>query len=291
MLEPLMASIAALGRLPEADELPESAELETRFGSFKRAFALVKRVTGPDEWDAITRRCTEDLLVYLALGRFRRRPPISALPLGLQRDIRAFFGSYSNACRLADDLLFRAGSAEAVDEACRRSAVGKLLPTALYVHRTALEALDPLLRVYEGCARAYLGTLDGANLIKLHRQSGKVSYLVYPDFETDPHPALLRSVKLSLRTREIDCFDYTASANPPVLHRKEAFLASDHHLRSKFARLTQQEEKHGLLDDSSEIGTREGWSKRLAERGFSLKGHRLVGTDAQRNSTGGRRGS
>jgi DNA phosphorothioation-associated putative methyltransferase len=230
-------------------------------------------------------------MAYHALGRFRRRPPISALPLGLQRDIRAFFGSYSNACRLADDLLFRAGSAEAVDEACRRSAVGKLLPTALYVHRTALEALDPLLRVYEGCARAYLGGIDGANLIKLHRQSGKVSYLAYPDFETDPHPALLRSVKLSLRTREIDCFDYAAGANPPVLHRKETFLIAEHPLHAKFARLTAQEEKHGLLDDSSEIGTREGWSKRLLERGFALKGHRLVGTDAQRNSTGGLRGS
>jgi DNA phosphorothioation-associated putative methyltransferase len=132
-----------------------------------------------------------------------------------------------------NDRLFRAGSAEAVDEACRRSAVGKLLPTALYVHCTALDVLDPLLRVYEGCARAYLGTLDGANLIKLHRQSGKVSYLVYPDFETDPHPALLRSVKLSLRTREIDCFDYTASANPPVLHRKETFLPSDHPLHAQ----------------------------------------------------------
>jgi hypothetical protein len=70
-----------------------------------------------------------------------------------------------------DDRLFRAGSAEAVGEACRRLAVGKLLRTALYVHRTALEALDPLLRVYEGCARAHLGTLDGSNLIKLHRHS------------------------------------------------------------------------------------------------------------------------
>jgi DNA phosphorothioation-associated putative methyltransferase len=205
-----------------------------------------------------------------------RRPQIRALSVSLQRDIRGFFSSYANACRLADDLLFRARSAEAVDEVCRRSAVGKLLPTALYVHRTALEALDPLLRVYEGCARAYLGVLDGANLIKLHRQSGKVSYLVYPDFETDPHPALRRSVKLSLRTREIDCFDYAASSNPPVLHRKETFLMADHPLYAKFARLTAQEEKHGLLDDSSEIGTREGWSKRLAERGFFVKGHRLV---------------
>jgi DNA phosphorothioation-associated putative methyltransferase len=90
----------------------------------------------------------------------------------LQRDIRAFFGSYSNAYRLADDLLFRAGSAEAVDEACRRSAAGKLLPDDLYVHRSALDTLEPLLRVYEGCGRAYLGEVEGANLIKIHRRSG-----------------------------------------------------------------------------------------------------------------------
>src|SRR6266478_5422629 len=96
------------------------------------------------------------------------------------------------------------GDVEAVDDACRHSAVGKLLPNALDVHRSALESLDPLLRIYEGCARAYLGEIDGANLIKLHRHSGKVSYLVYPDFETDPHPALLRSIKLNLRTSEIE---------------------------------------------------------------------------------------
>jgi DNA phosphorothioation-associated putative methyltransferase len=249
----------------------QAAAVEARFGSLKRAFALVKRVTGTDDWDAIARRCTEDLLVYLALGRFRRRPPMSALPLGLQRDIRAFFGSYASACRLADDRLFRAG-----DDACRHSAVGKLLPNALYVHRSALEALDPLLRIYEGCARAYLGEIDGANLIKLHRHSGKVSYLVYPDFETDPHPALLRSVKLSLRTREIDCLEYAASANPPILHRKETFLLTDHPLYAKFARLSQQEERHGLLDDPATIGTREGWEARLSAAGFALRGHRLV---------------
>ena len=31
-------------------------------------------------------------------------------------------------------------------------------------------------------------------------------------------------VKLNLRTRQIDCYDYGASPNPPVLHRKETFL-------------------------------------------------------------------
>ena len=156
------------------------------------------------------------------------------------------------------------------------STIGKLLPNALYVHRDALDSLDPLLRVYEGCARAYLGEVEGANLIKLHRHSGKVSYLVYPDFETDPHPALLRSIKLSLRTRELDCYDYATSTNPPILHRKETFLPPGHKLVAKFARLTQQEEKHGLLDETATIGTREGWQRRLAERGFTIRGHRLV---------------
>jgi DNA phosphorothioation-associated putative methyltransferase len=192
---------------------------------------------------------------------------MSALPTGFRRDIRASFGRDANGCRRADDLLFRAGDADAVDDACRRSAVGKLLPNALYVHRTALEALDPLLRVYEGCSRAYLGEIEGANLIKLHRHSGKVSYLTYPGFDADPHPALLRSIQLNLRTREIESSDYAASANPPVLHRKEAFLLPDDPRWSKSDRLTRQEERAGLLDDTATIGTRSGWADRLRERG------------------------
>ena len=88
--------------------------------------------------------------------------------------------------------------------------------------------------------------------------------------------ALLRCVKLNLRTRQIECYDYSQAANPPVLHRKETFLPAAAPLHGKFARLTAQEEKHGLLDDPSGIGTREGWARRLAERGFALKGHRLV---------------
>src|SRR5262249_44469209 len=114
---PSRAAAARLGRLPEADEFPQAAEVAARLGSLKRAFALVRRVTGPDEWDRIRRRSTEDLLVYLALGRFRRRPPMTALPIGLQRDIRAFFGSYTEACRLADERLFPAGDADPIDHA------------------------------------------------------------------------------------------------------------------------------------------------------------------------------
>ena len=276
VLESLMASVAELGRLPEADEWTETAAAVSEFASLKRAFALVRRVTGEEEWETIRRRRTEDLLVYLALSRFRRRPPLGQLPLTLQRDMRAFFGTYAKACRQADDLLFQAGDAIAIDAACKRSSVGKLLPDDLYVHRSALDSLEPLLRIYEGCGRAYLGEVEGANVIKIHRRSGKLSYLSYPAFDSDPHPALLRTIRLNLRTRQLDCTDYSKSENPPVLHRKETFLHEDHPLSEKFSRLTKQEEEHGLLQETATIGARRGWEERLQERGYALRGHRVV---------------
>ena len=98
---------------------------------------------------------------------------------------------------------------------------------------------------------------------------------------------MLRSIKLSLRTRELDCYDYAASTNPPILHRKETFLPPGHPLLAKFARLTQQEEKHGLLDDTATIGTRERWERRLAERGFRFAGIGWYGGEAVKGRRGG----
>jgi DNA phosphorothioation-associated putative methyltransferase len=275
-LEPLMEVIASLGRLPDPLEFPGTQAVVERFGSLKRAFAAIQRITSVEEWEAIARRRREDLLVYLALARFRRRPAFSGLPLTLQRDMKAFFGAYGRACAEADGLLFKAGDAPAIDEACQRATVGKLLPDDLYVHRSALDYLEPLMRIYEGCGRTYLGEIEGANIIKIHRRSGKLSYLSYPEFEDDPHPALLRCVRLSLRTRQIECYDYAESANPPILHRKETFLHCEHPLYAKFARLTQQEEKHRLLLDTARIGTRAGWAASLSGAGLQLRGHRLV---------------
>lgn len=276
LLEPFMEAITLLGRLPDPEEFSGALELIAQFGSLKRAFALVRKVTGEEPWERARRRRTEDLLVFLALARFRKRPRLSGYPRTLQRDMRAFFDTYSKACARADTLLFQAGDAARIDEVCKRSSIGKLLPNALYVHESALASLEPVLRIYEGCARTYLGDIEGANIIKLHRFSGKVSYLVYPSFETDPHPALTRSVKLSLRTRELVCLDYADSENPPILHRKETFLEPAHPWHEKFARLTRQEEEIGLLDESATIGTKRGWEERLLGAGLQLRGHRLV---------------
>ena len=285
LLEPFIQRVVELARIPEADEYRESDAIIEALGSLRRAFNLVQRVTGIGEWDQVRRRKREDLLVYLALACFRKRAMLSQLPIELQRDIKSFFGTYKAACSEADALLFAAGDEEQVNDACKESSVGKLLPKALYVHRTALDSLSPLLRIYEGCARAWIGELDGANIIKLHRHSGRVSYLSYPDFDRKPHPILHRTVKLSLRTLDLNCYDYTKSVNPPILHRKETFVSSDYNGYAKFARLTRQEERAGLLEETSTIGTRDGWQYRLEQFGYELKGHRLLKSKPKEGSS------
>ncbi|NLS94827.1 MAG: DNA phosphorothioation-associated putative methyltransferase [Planctomycetaceae bacterium] len=245
VLEPLMETLTALGRLPGPEEFSLSGEVVQRFGSLKRAFALVRRVTEEEPWEEIAQRRTEDLLVYLALSRFRRRPKLSQLPGSIQRDVKSFLGSYQAACARADVLLFRTGDPDAIDGACQRAGVGQLVDNALIVHRSALDGLEPILRIYEGCARALVGEIDEANVIKLHRLSGKVSYLSYPDFERNPHPALRQRVKVTLPTLSIDFFDYREWEDPPILCRKEELVGRGHEFYEKFARLTREEERWG----------------------------------------------
>lgn len=107
--------------------------------------------------------------IYLALARFDRRPNFGQLPRVLQQDVKVFFKTYQQACSQADEILFSLGHRGVVDSACSQSSLGKLTPSALYVHVSALEALAPVLRAYEGCARGYLGHVEGANIVKLHR--------------------------------------------------------------------------------------------------------------------------
>ena len=116
------------------------------------------------------------------------------------------------------------GDLRRISKASERSIVGKRTPSAFYVHESALDSLPPLLRLYEGCARSYIGRIDGANLIKLHTNEPIVSYLSYPDFESDPHPQLAEATTVHLQTFRVRERHYRRSKNPPILHRKELFL-------------------------------------------------------------------
>jgi len=275
LLQALAGFLAARGRLPGEDELPEYGHIIGALGSLPRAFRLLRNVSDPAIWSLVRRAREEDLLIFLAMARFHGRRSFSELSLALQRDVKAFFGSFARAVAEADAQLFAVGQPAARQEAIEQAEFGKTLPKAFYVHAGSLVDLPLTLRLYEACAQAYLGAVEGANIIKFGRDEPKLSYLAYPDFEGDPHPALATSTSVHLQTFRGRTLDYRASRNPPILHRKDAFIPFTHPLRRRFERLTRQEERLGLLDETSSIGTRDGWNARLQAGGYVLRGHQV----------------
>jgi len=277
-IDALMEFYSERGRLPaQTEQLDLQEKLKQAAGSVRRAWQVAATVTPDTDWDAVSAERHLDLLVDLALLKLNRRPTFTALPETTRHDVRGLIGSYKQATAEADQLLYSAGDSHVIASAADQSPVGKRLPTSLYAHKSALHDLPHVLRVYEGCARWLAGEIEGANVIKLATDKPKVSYLEYPDFDKDPHPALRRTTFVRIGALDIDERDYTASENPPVLHRKETFVADDYPMRQKFARLTAQEERFGLFDtETRTIGNLRGWQERLGECGVALRGHRVV---------------
>jgi DNA phosphorothioation-associated putative methyltransferase len=274
-LAPLMEFVSQRGRIPIKGELAQEAELNREFGTLKRAFQIILTATEEADWDAIAYQRSLDLQVYLALAQFGQRRSLRNLSAAIRSDIKAFFGSYDEACEVADSLLFKIGEPGVIKKACHHSKIGKLLPAALYVHISALNELDPKLRLYEGCASRNIGGTEDANIIKFHIDKPCISYLYYPDFESIAHPALRWAMLIDLRDLNVKFRDYSEQENLPILHRKETFVSPNHPLYEKFAKLTKAEVKAKLLDETKTIGNQHGWERRLAECGVHIKNHRV----------------
>lgn len=275
-LAPLLEFVSQRGRIPIKGELAAEADLTTEFGSIKRAFQIILTATDEAEWDAIAYQRSLDLQVYLALSQFGQRRSLRNLSAAMKADIKAFFGSYDEACAVADRLLFKIGQPGVIKQACQQSKIGKLLPAALYVHISALNEIDPKLRLYEGCASRNIGGTEDANLIKFHTDKPCISYLYYPDFESIAHPALQWAMLIDLRDLSLRFRDYSQQENPPILHRKETFLSQNHPLYTKFEKFTKSEEKAGLYTETKTIGNQQGWERRLQSCGVQIKNHRVI---------------
>jgi len=275
LLTPLMNFLTERGRMPIKGELPQEAEIAAEFGSLRRAFNVIIQATDSEEWQAIADKRRQDLMVYLALCNFSRRPRLGQLAPAVQEDILGLYSSYKQACIDADLMLKSLGNTELIIKRCLESKVGKKLANSLWVHISALQAVDPLLRLYEGCASRTIGRLEEANVIKFHLKTAKISYLFYPDFDINPHPILSKVMTIDLRDLHVTYQDYDLEDDPPILHQIEALVTADYPQYEKFVKLSYQEEDRGLLDNWKSISRLSGWKKCLKENYTVINGYKL----------------
>ncbi|MBE0540121.1 MAG: DNA phosphorothioation-associated putative methyltransferase [Verrucomicrobia bacterium] len=156
---------------------------------------------------------------------------------------------------------------------------GKRLPNAVYVlWETGAELGKELnLLVATLAARHELG--PEYNIIKFRTDELKISFLSYPKFMDDAHPALRHALTVDLATAKARHTDYADNHNPPILHRKETLLPGSHPRHREFATLTSAEETSGLYEHTATIGFRLNWEKLLVEKGLRIAGHSLMNAE------------
>ena len=264
-----------LGRPPVADEFDNYAELLERFGSPTRIERLAWQLLSPNGINEVQQKRREDILTYAAMMRLQgvKPVPFRSLPRELRADIKMLWQSYSAALREGESFLFQIGNPETVRSCCQCSPVGKKLPDALYLHRSAEDQIGALLRLLVFAARQIVGEVD-YNVLKVSVDGRSISFLRYDDFDQDAHPALRYSVRIYLPRAEYSIRDYSNSLNPPILHRKEMLVDPLHESYRIFCELSAQEEQLGLLS-RSDIGTRQGWLSLLAENKIAIVGHQI----------------
>ncbi|MFD7641815.1 DNA phosphorothioation-associated putative methyltransferase [Kitasatospora sp. NPDC059795] len=275
-LNALVDYVEQRGRPPRIEEMPRNiAELLAHLtpAELRR---LVQQGADPGLIVAAAKRTTLNTLLYLAVELFNGRGPFGDLPVGVRQDIRSFFASYKEACRRSDRLLLKLRDDQYVRSAMQVSVAGKLTPTALYVHRRAIEQIPTVLRLYEHCASIAAGRPAEWTVTKLGHRGRAVSWLDCPKFDQDPHPRISSSYGVDLQTLEAVHTSFPPEGSRPLLHKKHEFLAPDDPDVPRYQRLTEAEVRAGLYLNPQLIGTEDGWEEELARCGRQLRGHRLV---------------
>ncbi|UTZ23063.1 DNA phosphorothioation-associated putative methyltransferase [Vibrio campbellii] len=270
-----------LGRVPANDEFNRSEEVRSLIGSHKKVFGLLQEMFDTREFANAEKSRKEDLLVYFSMGLFEKRKPYTHQPKSLKRDIKALFDDYRTAINLATELLFAIADAELIGEQCIKA--HHLLPASilnaghsLIFHKSYIEKLPLLLRVYVGAALQMYGELDDViDLIKIHINSGKLTLTQYDDFEKSV-PYLVERTKIKMADQDIDFFDYIDEQRRPPLLNKHLLLDKQSELYEKQKRFDLRLSKLlGTTATDEVILHRQMFEERLLQAGKTVSGFRI----------------
>jgi hypothetical protein len=148
---------------------------------------------------------------------------------------------------------------------------GKQLPTAIYLHRTAIDSVIPntlVNLIFDSIEK--LNITEPWNLLKLYKRDFKITLLNYPDFDTYAYPALHTSITIDIEEQTKRKANYQQSENPPILHRKETFVLSNYPLIESFKTITTEGEEIDLYKNTKTIGFKQQWQKLIKRKGYQL---------------------
>jgi DNA phosphorothioation-associated putative methyltransferase len=189
-----------------------------------------------------------DLLVYLASSHLRKSIPFGHLPESVRTDISVFFGSYSRGLKQGRELLYSLADAGIIVLACEEAAVGWQDERSLYVRSSHVGQLPTVLRTLLACAELLYGDISEAEILRIHKFSGKITFLTYSNFDSGLLPQLMVRTRVDLRAARVDVFDHASDRQ--LLYFKERFLDADDPQRSRLLLISDTLRRLGVSDSA-----------------------------------------
>lgn len=281
LLESFWSTCLELGRLPALDEIEDPKALEEAIGNPKKALQVLQATANVEDLELARKIRTEDLLVYFALSLFGKRKPYTHIAEGMKRDIKAFFGTYQNAIKNAEEALFSVSNVRLINELCEKAETE--LPAcqlntnhSLVFHERYLKQLAPELRIYVGCAAQLVGEIEDIDLVKIHITSGKVSFMIYEEFDSSPLPKLVERIKVRMRDQDVDFFDYVEPYRPPLLYWKSRYIDESFQDYKKQLSFDKRIAETGIVTPDREFGPmRSELELQLRELRLQIRGYRF----------------
>lgn len=158
------------------------------------------------------------------------------------------------------------------------SVAGKVVGQHRYFHISLVPHLPSTDqdRINSAVEIAQINRGEHFNVVKLVADSAQVTLLDYAAFYDEGFPVLSRFWTVNLEHGTFRYRTYEDSTNPPILHRKELLLPTDHPDQGMYKELTLAAEQIGLFDDPVRIGFLRPWEALLSQKGYRVVGHQLV---------------
>ena len=173
-------------------------------------------------------------------------PSRSAISPTASRQTFPSFSAHSRGLKQGRDLLHSVADSSTIVLACDEAAVGWQDERSLYVRSSHAGQLPTVLRTLLACAELLYGDISEADILRIHKFSGKVTFLSYSNFQSKLLPQLAIRTKVDLRAARVDVFDH--SSDRQLLYFKERFLDADDPERERLLLISDKFRHLGISD-------------------------------------------
>ena len=231
----------SFARKPSLDELPRyfKEQLNKSGLSYLKALNSAVKLISEEQLTAAVARKKEELELFFAMNLFSGRPKYRDLSLGLQKDVKLHFGSVKTIEENAKNLLFSLGNEELIFKDAKeaeKNNLGKLEETKFIFLTNKLRELPVRLRGIVNIAERLSGKIEDANMVRIHIDTKKVTYLCVENLETDALPKITKRTIVDLRQQIVKNFEHLSPGDEKLLYQKSKFMdAGEKHYKAQQA--------------------------------------------------------